>query len=52
MVRVDSWIVVEMRKEGFIAGRVIIIGRIIYWVILDAVELRVAKRFCTSSRTW
>ena len=52
MVRVVSWIVGDMRKEGFVAGTVIIIGIRLYWVISHAVALRVVKRLCTSSRTW
>ena len=45
-------IVGEMRKEGFVAGTVIIVGRILYSGILHAVALRVAKMLCTIYRTW
>ena len=52
MVRVASWIVGEMRKEGFVAGTVIIIGRRFDWGIFHAVALRFAKMLCMKSRTW
>ena len=52
MVRVASWIVGEMRKEGFVAGTEIIIGRRFDWGILHAVALRFAKMLCMKSRTW
>ena len=45
-------IVGEMKKWGFVAGTVIIVGRILYSVILHAVVMRVAKMLCTISRTW
>ena len=49
---VESLVVGETRKERFVADKVIILGRIIYWLILHEVALRVAKRLCKSSRTW
>ena len=52
MLRVAYWIVGQMRKEGFIAGTLIIVGRILDWGILHAVALRVAKRLCMSSSNW
>ena len=52
MVRVASWIVGEMRKEGLVAGKVILVGRRLDQRILHAVVLRVAKRLCTSYRIW
>ena len=52
IVRVASWIIGEMRREGLVAGTVIIAGRRLYWLILHAVVLRVVNRLCTSSRTW
>ena len=42
-MRVSSWMVGEMGKEGLVSGTLIIVGRRLYWVILHAVELRVAK---------
>ena len=51
-MRVACWMVGEMRKEGLVALTLTIVGRILYWVILLAVELRVSNRFCKSSRTW
>ena len=42
----------NMRKEGLVAGTVIILGRRIDWGILNDVVLRVANRLCTSSSTW
>ena len=50
-MRVASWIVGEMRKEGLVTGRVIIVGRILDWGILNAVELRILNRLCKKSRT-
>ena len=52
MVRVKYSIVDEMRKEGFVAGKLIIVGRILYWGILHVLVLRVAKRLSKNSRTW
>ena len=52
MVAMASWIVGEMRKEGFVAGTVIIIGMRLDWGILHTVALRVAKILCKISRTW
>ena len=52
IVRVTSFIVGEMRKQGFAAGTVIIVGKILYWGILHAVALRVDNMLCTISRTW
>ena len=51
-MRVESWIVGEMRKEGLLSGTLIIVGRILDQVILNAVVLRVMKRLFTSSRIW
>ena len=42
----------KMRKEGLIAVTVIIVGRILGCVILNAVELRVSNRLWMSSRNW
>ena len=39
-----------MRKEGLVSVTVIIVGRILDWGVLNAVMLRVANRFFTSSR--
>ena len=52
IVMVTYLIVGEMRKEGLLAGTVIIVGRILYWLIFHAVALRFAKRLCKSSRNW
>ena len=52
IVRVASWMVGEMRKEGLVSGTIIIVGRRLYWGMLHAVEMRVVNRLCTSSRTW
>ena len=52
MVRVLSCIIGEIRKECFVEGTVIIVGGRLDWGKLHAVLLRVAKRLCTSSRTW
>ena len=52
MVRVESWIVCETRKEGLVAATVILVGRRLDWGILHALELRVYKWLCTRSRTW
>ena len=52
IVMVTYLIVGEMRKEGLLAGTVIIVGRILYSVILHAVALRDAKMLCTIYRTW
>ena len=51
-MRLASWMVGEMRKEGLVSGTVIILGRIVDWGILHAVVLRVANRLFMSSRTW
>ena len=51
IVMVTYLIVGEMRKEGLLAGTVIIIGRILYWLILHSVALRVFNRLCMISRT-
>ena len=51
-MRVVSWMVSEMRKEGLVTGTVIIVGKRLDWGILYSVELRVVNRLCTSSRTW
>ena len=50
--RVAYWIVGEMKKEGLVAGKLIILGRILYLGILHAVVLRVSKRLFKRSRTW
>ena len=42
----------EMSKEGLVSGTVIIVGRILDWLILHDVALRVVNRLCISSRTW
>ena len=52
IVRVASWMVGEMRKEGLVPGTVIIVERRLDQGILHAVALRVANRLCRSSRTW
>ena len=52
MLRVASWIISEMRKEGLVLGTVITVGRRLDWGILHAVALRFAKRLCIISRTW
>ena len=52
MVRVKYWIDGDMKKEGFVAGKLIIVGRITYREILHAVVLRVAKRLSKSPRNW
>ena len=45
IVRVESLIVGDMRKEGFLEGTVIVVGRILYWVISHEVALRVGNRW-------
>ena len=50
IVRVVSWTVGEMRKEGLASGTVIIVGSILDREILYAVAPRVASRLCTSFR--
>ena len=52
IVRMASWMVGDMRKEGLLAGKVIIVGRRLDWGIMHSVALRVVNRLCTSSRTW
>ena len=52
IVRVTSCMVGKMRKEGLLAGTIIIVGMRIDWGILHAVVLRFANRLCTISRTW
>ena len=49
-MRVASWIVGDMRKEGLLSGAIIIVGKRIDWGIWNEVAMRVAKRLCTSSR--
>ena len=51
ILRVAYWMVGEMRKEGLLAGTVIIVGRRLDWVIFHASALRVANILCTSSST-
>ena len=43
-MRVASWMVGETRKEGLVAGTVIIEGRRIDWGILHAVVLKLVNR--------
>ena len=51
IVRVASWMVGEMSKEGLVAGIVIIVGRRLDWGILHDVALRVVNSLFTISRT-
>ena len=51
-MRVVYWIFGEMRKEGLVAGILILVGRRLDWGIFHAVALGVTKRLCTISRTW
>ena len=51
-MRVESWVVVDMRKEGLVSGTVIIVGRRLDWGILNDVVLGVANRLCTRYITW
>ena len=44
IVRVASWFVGEIRKEGLVSGTVIILGIRLYWGVFHAVALRVANR--------
>ena len=48
MVRVASWIVGDMSKEGLVSGTLIVVGGILDWGILHTVVLRVVKRLFTS----
>ena len=50
IVRMASWVVGKMSKDGLVSVTVIIVGRILDWGVLNAVTLRVANRFFTSSR--
>ena len=52
IVRVASWVVGEMRKEGLISVTVIILRRKLDWGILHAVELRFVDRLFTISGAW
>ena len=52
MVRVVSWIFGERRKDGFIVGTVTIVGRRLYWIILNTVVLRVANWLCLRFGAW
>ena len=52
IVRVESWMLGDIREEELVAGKVIIVGRRIDSVILHAVALRVENRVCTIYRTW
>ena len=52
IVRVVSWTVGEMRKEGLASGKVIIVGSRLDWGILNAVAQSAANSLCMISRTW
>ena len=52
IVRVASWMVGEMSKEGLVSGTVIIVWRRLDWRIMHYVVLRFENRLCTISKTW
>ena len=49
IVRLASWVVDDMRREGLAVGTVIIVGSRLDWGVLHAVALRVVNRLYTSS---